>query len=92
MTELRELIHGIQPQVLSDLGLPAALGELADQCPVPVTVSAPLGSRMPGRIENTAYFTVAEALTSVAKADDTNRRVLAVLAFLRNGTADRDLT
>jgi signal transduction histidine kinase len=67
MAELRELIHGIQPQVLSDLGVPAALEELADQCPVPVTVSAPLGSRMPGRIENTAYFAVAEALTNIAK-------------------------
>ena len=30
MAELRELIHGIQPQVLTDLGLPAAIGELAD--------------------------------------------------------------
>ena len=26
MAELRELIHGIQPQILTDLGLPAALG------------------------------------------------------------------
>ena len=67
MAELRELIHGIQPQVLTDLGLPAALGELADQCPVPVTVSAELDGRLPGQIENTAYFVVAEALTNIAK-------------------------
>jgi len=77
----------ITVQVLSDLGLPAALGELADQCPVPVTVSAPLGSRMPGRIENTAYFTVAEALTNVAKADDTNRASSPFWPF--SGTAPR---
>jgi signal transduction histidine kinase len=67
MVELRELIHGIQPQILADLGLPAALGELADQCPIPVTVSTGPGGRLPGQIENTAYFVVAEALTNIAK-------------------------
>jgi signal transduction histidine kinase len=67
MAELRELIHGIQPQVLSDLGLPAALAELADSCPVPVTVDAPLAGRLPGQVENTAYFVAAEALTNIAK-------------------------
>jgi signal transduction histidine kinase len=67
MAELRELIHGIQPQVLTDLGLPAALGELADQSPVPVAVDARLPGRLPGPIENTAYFVAAEALTNVAK-------------------------
>jgi signal transduction histidine kinase len=67
MAELRELIHGIRPQVLTDLGLPAALGELADQSPIPVTVRAPLDGRLPGPIENTAYFAAAEALTNIAK-------------------------
>jgi signal transduction histidine kinase len=67
MTELRELIHGIQPQVLTDLGLPAALGELADQSPIAVTVDAQLDGRLPRHIENNAYFAVAEALTNVAK-------------------------
>jgi signal transduction histidine kinase len=67
MAELRELIHGIQPQVLTDLGLPAALGELADSAPVPVAVDAELPGRLPGQLEATAYFVVAEALTNVAK-------------------------
>jgi signal transduction histidine kinase len=67
MAELRELIHGIQPQVLTDLGLPAALGELADQAPVPVAVEAHLAGRLPSQTENTAYFVVAEALTNIAK-------------------------
>jgi signal transduction histidine kinase len=67
MAELRELIHGIQPQVLTDLGLPAALDELADQCPVPVTIDSRLDGRLPGHVENTAYFAAAEALTNVAK-------------------------
>jgi signal transduction histidine kinase len=67
MSELRELIHGIQPQVLTDLGLPAAIGELADSCPVPVTVDAHLTGRLPSPAENTAYFVVAEALANIAK-------------------------
>ncbi len=67
MAELRELIHGIQPQILTDLGLPAALGELADQSPIPVAVDADLPGRLPSRIENTAYFVAAEALTNIAK-------------------------
>jgi signal transduction histidine kinase len=67
MAELRELIRGIQPQVLTDLGLPAALEELADQSPVSVTVDARLDGRLPPQVENTAYFVVAEALTNVAR-------------------------
>jgi signal transduction histidine kinase len=67
MADLRDLIHGIQPQILTDLGLPAALSELADQAPVPVTVYSGLTGRLPGQAENTAYFAVAEALTNVAK-------------------------
>ena len=67
MAELRELIHGIHPQVLTDLGLPAAVRELADRSPVPVTVDAKVTGRPPGHVEAAAYFMVAEALTNVAK-------------------------
>jgi signal transduction histidine kinase len=73
METLRQLIDGIQPQVLTDVGLPAALDELADRCPVPVTVDAPLAGRLPSQIENTAYFVVAEALTNVAKHSGATR-------------------
>jgi signal transduction histidine kinase len=67
MADLRDLIHGIQPQILTDLGLPAALSELADQAPIPVAVDAALAGRLAGQAENTAYFAAAEALTNVAK-------------------------
>jgi signal transduction histidine kinase len=67
MAELRELIHGIRPQVLTDLGLPAALRELADQAPIPVTVHADLPVRPPPHVETAAYFVAAEALANVAK-------------------------
>jgi signal transduction histidine kinase len=67
MADLRDLIHGIQPQILTELGLPAALTELADQAPIPVAVNSALVGRLPGQTENAAYFAAAEALTNVAK-------------------------
>jgi signal transduction histidine kinase len=69
MVVLRETVHGIRPQVLADLGLPAALRELAERSPLNVTVSVtgPLADRYPVRIENTAYFAASEALGNVAK-------------------------
>lgn len=79
--ELRELVRGIHPRVLADRGLPAALGELADRCPVPVTVEADLPRRRPTHVESTAYFAVAEALTNVYK--HTEATAATVHAFLR---------
>jgi signal transduction histidine kinase len=78
MAELRELIHGIQPQILTDLGLPAALGELADHASIPVAVHANLTTRLPSQVEATAYFASAEALTNIAKhSNATNASVTA---------------
>jgi signal transduction histidine kinase len=67
MAQLRQLIDGIQPQVLSDLGLPAALEELAARSTIPVTVDVHMSGELPGQTENTAYFVTAEALTNIAK-------------------------
>jgi signal transduction histidine kinase len=67
MGELRNLIHGIYPQVLNDVGLAAAVQELADRIPVPVTVDATLPARPPDHVEAAAYFVIAEALTNVVK-------------------------
>jgi len=67
MADLRELIRGIHPQVLTDVGLGAALRELADRAPIPVAVSVDLPARPAEPVESTAYFVVAEALTNVVK-------------------------
>lgn len=68
MVVLRDLIHGIRPQALTDLGLPAALRELAGRSPVPVTVAGDeAAARPPEQIETTAYFVASEALTNVVK-------------------------
>ncbi|WP_229693696.1 sensor histidine kinase [Lentzea pudingi] len=67
LTELREFIHGIHPQALSDLGLPAALQELADRSTTPVTVDCAVPKRPPGAVEGAGYFVVAEALSNASK-------------------------
>jgi signal transduction histidine kinase len=78
MEELRELIRGIHPRVLTDRGLPAALRELADRSPVPVTVETDLPERLPPHEEGTAYFVAAEALSNIAKHSDARRGRISV--------------
>ncbi|GAA1311689.1 sensor histidine kinase [Saccharothrix xinjiangensis] len=67
ISELRDLARGIYPSVLGDRGLDAALSSLAARCPVPVAVEVDVEPRPPTAVESTAYFTVAEALTNLAK-------------------------
>ena len=79
LAELRNLVRGVHPPVLSDRGLDAALSGLAALSPVPVTVSVELPSRPPAAIEAIAYFVVAEALTNIAKhAHAHHARILVV--------------
>jgi PAS domain S-box-containing protein len=66
-TELRELARGIHPAVLTDRGLAPALTALATRAPVPVELVELPDGRAPASVEAAAYFTVAEALTNVAK-------------------------
>jgi signal transduction histidine kinase len=71
LDELRALARGIAPPVLTDRGLPSALAAVAARCTVPVELAVDPALATSGRldpvVENTAYFTVAEALTNVAK-------------------------
>ena len=66
-SELRELARGIHPAVLTERGLAAAIEGLAGRAPVPVELGALPQGRLPPTVETTAYYTVAEALTNVAK-------------------------
>jgi len=67
LAELRELAHGIHPALLSDRGLRPAVEALAARAALPVMVSGDLGERPACAVESALYFTVAEALTNVAK-------------------------
>jgi signal transduction histidine kinase len=67
LVELRNLVRGVHPPVLSDRGLDAALSGLAALSPIPVDVRVKADPRPPAAVEAIAYFVVAEALTNVAK-------------------------
>ncbi|GFH37911.1 sensor histidine kinase [Streptomyces pacificus] len=83
LDQLRSLVRGIHPQVLTDHGLPAAVAELALRNPIPVTVDIDLPHRLPSAVETTAYFTVTEALTNASKHSGADE--VAVVGRLRGG-------
>jgi signal transduction histidine kinase len=78
LAELRSLVRGVHPPVLSDRGLDAALSAVAALCPVPVTVDVDLATRPAQAVEAIAYFVVAEALTNVAKHSRAGRAQVSV--------------
>ena len=73
MTEMRELVQGIHPAVLSDRGLDAAVSAVAGRMPMKVDVNVRVHERLPEEIESTAYFVVVEALTNTTKHAQADR-------------------
>jgi signal transduction histidine kinase len=67
MRELRDLVRGIHPSVLSDRGLDAALSGLAERATIPVEIRGTIAERLPPAIETAAYYVVAESLTNVGR-------------------------
>lgn len=67
--ELRALARGIHPAVLTEGGLRPALRSLVSRVPFEVVVDTDglPDERLPAAVEATAYFTVAEGLTNVAR-------------------------
>ncbi|WP_042429861.1 sensor histidine kinase [Streptacidiphilus anmyonensis] len=67
LSELRDLIQGISPPVLSERGLVDAVRALALDVPLEVTVGADGPLRLDPPIESAVYFGVAELLTNAVK-------------------------
>jgi signal transduction histidine kinase len=67
MRELRDVVRGIHPSVLSDRGLDAALSGLAERASVPVEIRGGVEGRLPPAVETAAYYVVAETLTNVGR-------------------------
>lgn len=70
LVELRNVVRGIAPTILSDRGLDAALSAVVQRATnsgVPTTLSVHLPRRLPEEVEACAYFVVAEALTNVTR-------------------------
>jgi signal transduction histidine kinase len=82
LRELRELARGIHPAILTDHGLPAAIGSLIDRAPIPITAHI-TEQRYPQLVECAAYFVVSEALANIAK--HAQARSATVMVKPRNG-------
>ena len=67
LSTLRELVHGINPPVLSNSGLAAAVGALAGKSAPPAALVAAGLGRYPEEVETAVYFCCAEALQNAAK-------------------------
>ena len=76
MTELRHVVRGIHPPILTDRGLAGAVRALAASSGLAVAVrldGLATGPRAPAAVESAAYFVVAEALTNAAKHSGADR-------------------
>ena len=76
LSELRDLVRGIHPQVLTERGLRAALLDVSARSASEVEIDLDLAERLPGAVESTAYFVVCEAIANAGKhAPDATVRV-----------------
>lgn len=81
LVELRNVVRGIAPTILSDRGLDAALSSVvqrAENSGVPTTLHIELPRRLRDEVESVAYFVVAEALTNIAKHANASQAVVTV--------------
>ncbi|MFD7556156.1 sensor histidine kinase [Streptomyces sp. NPDC059835] len=83
LAELRDLIRGISPPVLTERGLVDAVRALALDVPLDVTVCADTALRLDPPIESALYFGIAELLTNAVKHGRGRR---ARVALVRDGT------
>jgi signal transduction histidine kinase len=67
LEELRELTHGINPPLLTERGLAAALDELCRRAALPAHLTVTIDRRLPDQVESAAYFMASEALTNASK-------------------------
>jgi signal transduction histidine kinase len=65
--ELRALVDGLQPPVLTDLGLVQALHNISRSLPVPVSMITQGVGRYEGAVEDAVFFTCREALQNILK-------------------------
>ena len=76
LAELRHVVRGIHPPILTDRGLAGAVRALAASSGLDVTVRVDDldgGPRAPAAVEAAAYFVVAESLTNAARHSGADR-------------------
>ncbi|HTU15200.1 MAG TPA: ATP-binding protein [Solirubrobacterales bacterium] len=71
--ELRDLVDGVMPVQLTERGLAAAVEDLADRMPVPITLDfTGFDHRLEPEIETAAYFIVSEAMVNAVKHSESS--------------------
>jgi signal transduction histidine kinase len=75
--ELRELVRGVYPAILTEDGLAAAVESLALRNPFPIDLDL-LEGRFPAQVEATAYFVTCEGLANVAKHAQASRASVSI--------------
>lgn len=73
LQDLRDLVRGIQPPILTDRGLGDAVRSLALDSFLDVGVESRLAGRLPAAVESAAYFAVNELLANAAKHSGAGR-------------------
>jgi signal transduction histidine kinase len=80
LAELRDLAHGLYPQLLESEGLSAALGDAAGRAAITTEVNADGAGRYPAEVEAAVYFCCLEALQNAGKHAGPGARALITLA------------
>ena len=80
LEEIRELVRGLHPRLLSDRGLEPALAGLAERAVLPVEIAETPSERLPPAVEAAAYYLVAEALANAAKHSQASQVTVRVSA------------
>jgi len=65
--DLRHLARGLQPPMLLERGLAAALRSNTGRAPLPIDLELTLDRRLPPAVETAAYYVCAEAITNTVK-------------------------
>ncbi|MEV0804612.1 histidine kinase [Kribbella sp. NPDC050281] len=78
LSELRELVRGINPPVLNERGLVDAVRALAMDTPLETTVTAGGELRLDPPIESALYFGIAELLTNAVKHAQADHAEIAI--------------
>jgi len=78
LEEIRELVRGLHPRLLSDRGLEPALAGLAERALLPVEIVETPSERLPPAVEAAAYYLVAEALANAAKHSQASQVTVSV--------------
>ncbi|GIH93119.1 sensor histidine kinase [Planobispora siamensis] len=84
LTELRDLVRGIHPPVLSERGLGDAVRALALDSPLKVKVTVDLKTRPESPVESAAYFSISELLTNAARHGGADRVWIDISSHRKN--------